>query len=194
MNDKAIPSAAAKNISSGSVKGVPGRVVFSAEQIQKRVGELAEQISRDYEGKQVVLLAVLRGAVPFLNDLSMKMALDVTFDFLSVTRLPGSNHVHLLKDLDTPIEGRSVIIVEDIINEGETLDYLLKTLRLRQPKDMKICTMFDRPGRRTCDITPDYVGFTLEDKLVVGYGLDCGQLYRNLPYLAELNFAAAGQD
>lgn len=164
-----------------------GKTIFSEAQIQDRVKELAAQISRDYQGQSVHLLAVLRGAVPFLADLSRYLTLDVTFDFLSVTRDKETNHVRLLKDLDSLVEGRTILIVEDIINEGETLSYLVKTLSLRAPQSIKIVTMFDRPNRHKTDIKADYIGYSLDNQFVVGYGLDYKQLYRNLPYLAELN-------
>ena len=161
--------------------------LISEAELQKRVRELAEQISRDYAGQTVHLLAVLRGAVPFLTDLSHQLALDVTFDFLSVTRQKDTNHVRLLKDLDSPVEGRNILIVEDIINEGETLNYLVKTLSLRAPQDIKIVTIFDRPNKHKGKIQADYVGLNLDDdQFVVGYGLDYQQRYRNLPYLAHL--------
>lgn len=166
-----------------------GQVIFSETQIQNRVKELAAQISRDYEGQSVHLLAVLRGAVPFLADLSRYLTLDVTFDFLCVTRDKETNHVRLLKDLDSLVEGRKILIVEDIINEGETLSYLVKTLSLRDPESIKIVTMFDRPHRHQTDIKADYVGFSLNNQFVVGYGLDYKQLYRNLPYLSELTIS-----
>lgn len=164
-----------------------GKIIFSETRIQGRVKELAAQISRDYAGQSVHLLAVLRGAVPFLADLSRYLTLDVTFDFLSVTRDKETNHVRLLKDLDSLVEGRKILIVEDIINEGETLSYLVKTLSLRNPQDIKIVTMFDRPHKHATDIKADYIGFSLDNQFVVGYGLDYKQLYRNLPYLSELN-------
>lgn len=165
---------------------VPGRIILSEEDIQQRVAELGATISRDCAGQKLHLLAVLRGAIPFMADLSRNLGLDVTFDYLAVTRT-ANGQVRLIKDLDTPVEGRSILLVEDIVNEGETLHYLLKTLQLRKPKDIKICTMFDRPAKRVQPIKLDYVGATISDTFVVGYGLDYHQLYRNLPYLAELN-------
>ncbi len=171
-----------------------GQVIFSETQIQNRVKELAAQISRDYAGQSVHLLAVLRGAVPFLADLSRYLTLDVTFDFLSVTRDKETNHVRLLKDLDSLVEGRQILIVEDIINEGETLSYLVKTLSLRNPKSIKIVTMFDRPHSHKNGLQADYIGFSLDNQFVVGYGLDYKQLYRNLPYLSELTFTSSERD
>lgn len=162
-----------------------GPVVIPAEAIQRRVRELAARITEDYRGRPVHLLAVLRGALPFLADLSRQLELDVSFDFLAVTR-DGDGHVQLLKDLDTPLEGRTVLLVEDIVNEGTTLQYVLETLRLRRPSEVRICAMFDRPSRRKADVKPDYVGLELDDRYVVGYGLDHRQRYRNLPHLVEL--------
>jgi len=165
----------------------PGPVIVSNEQIQRRVRELADEISRDYQGRPLHLLAVLRGALPFLVDLSRQLTLDVSFDFLAVTREGSNGQVRLLKDLDRPVEGRTVLLVEDIVNEGTTLRYLLETLRLRRPAELKVCTMFDRPSRRRAEIRPDYIGMELDDRFVVGYGLDHRQNYRNLPFLAELS-------
>lgn len=162
------------------------KIIYTQEQIQERVSQLAKQISHDYAGQQLHLLAVLRGAIPFLADLSMQLTLDVTYDFLAVTRQKESGHVQLLKDLDTAIKDRHVLLVEDIINEGQTISFLLQTLRMRLPKDIKVCTMFDRPCKRKAEIKPDYVGLTLKDQFAVGYGLDYQQKYRNLPFLAEL--------
>lgn len=164
-----------------------GRIIYTEEQIQNRIKELADQISRDYAGKQVHLLAVLRGAVPFLADISKNLNLDVTFDFLSVSRNPQTNHVSLLKDLDTAIEGREILLIEDIINEGETLSYLLSALKIRSPKSLRICTLLDRPQARRCELKADYTGFVLNDEFAVGYGLDYNQYFRNLPYIAELD-------
>lgn len=162
-----------------------GPIVVPAERIQQRVRELAAQISEDYRGRPVHLLAVLRGAIPFLADLSRQMELDVSFDFLAVTR-DREGHVQLLKDLDTLIEGRTVLLVEDMVNEGTTLQYVLDTLLLRRPAEIRICAMFDRPSRRRAQVRPDYVGLELDDRYVVGYGLDYQQRYRNLPHLVEL--------
>ncbi len=163
----------------------PGPVILPRERIQARVRELADEISRDYQGRPLHLLAVLRGALPFLSDLSRHLSLDVSFDFLAVTRDGPDGHVQLLKDLDHPVEGRDVLLVEDIVNEGTTLKYLLETLELRRPARVRVCTMFDRPSRRKAEVQPDYVGLVLDDRFVVGYGLDYRQFYRNLPDLAE---------
>ncbi|MBQ7503663.1 hypoxanthine phosphoribosyltransferase [bacterium] len=163
------------------------RIIYTEEELQRRIKELAGQISSDYCGRPLHLLAVLRGAIPFLADLAKYMTLDVTFDFLSVSRNTETNHVSLIKDLDAAIDGRDIILVEDIINEGETVSYLLQTLKLRSPKSLRICTLFDRPEAHKLPIAPDYVGFNLKEKFVVGYGLDYKQYFRNLPYIAELD-------
>ena len=166
---------------------VLGQTIVSEQAIQERVAALAAQISRDYEGRPLHLLMVLRGAVPFLVDLARNLSLDVSFDSLAVTRT-ADNHVKLIKDLDIPIEGKDVLVVEDIVNGGNTLHYILQTLYLRHPRTIKICTMFDRPQKRTTPVILDYIGMKLDDRFVVGYGLDYKQLYRNLPEIVELNF------
>ncbi len=168
-----------------TLQTAPGPVILPRERIQERVRELAAEISRDYQGRPLHLLAVLRGALPFLSDLSRNLTLDVSFDFLAVTRDGPEGHVQLIKDLDQPVEGREVLLVEDIVNEGTTLKYLLKTLELRRPAGVRVCTMFDRPSRRKADVQADYLGLVLDDRFVVGYGLDYQQHYRNLPDLAE---------
>jgi len=168
-----------------TLQPAPGPVILPRERIQERVRELAAEISRDFQGRPLHLLAVLRGALPFLSDLSRLLTLDVSFDFLAVTRDGPEGHVQLIKDLDQPVEGRDVLLVEDIVNEGTTLKYLLETLELRRPAQVRVCAMFDRPSRRKADVHPDYVGLVLDDRFVVGYGLDYRQFYRNLPDLAE---------
>ncbi|MBQ7568809.1 hypoxanthine phosphoribosyltransferase [bacterium] len=166
---------------------VLGQTIVTEQAIQERVAELAAQIARDYAGRPLHLLMVLRGAVPFLVDLARNLPLDVSFDSLAVTRSADS-HVKLIKDLDIPIEGKDVLIVEDIVNGGNTLHYVLQTLYLRHPRSIKICTMFDRPQKRTTPVIIDYIGMKLDDRFVVGYGLDYNQRYRNLPDIRELNF------
>ncbi|MBI3927267.1 MAG: hypoxanthine phosphoribosyltransferase [Armatimonadetes bacterium] len=160
----------------------PGEVLFSAEAIRARVDELATRIQTDYEGQTLHLLAILRGAVPFLTDLSRRLTLDVRFDFLAVRR--SGQEVRFLKDLDAPLAGRHVLLVEDIVNEGRTLRHVLEALQLREPATLRVCAMFNRPARRRIDVQLDYVGLELPDRFVVGYGLDHRQLYRNLPYVA----------
>lgn len=164
----------------------PLPVVVSQEIIQARVRALARQISDDYRGHPLHLVAILRGAIPFLCDLSRQLELDVTFDFIQVARKHGQTpEVQIVKDLDHPLEGRRVLLVEDLIQEGRTLQHLTENLRLRQPRDLAVCVMFERPGRRVAGERPDYVGLEIDDRYLVGYGLDSQQRYRNLPYLAE---------
>ena len=167
---------------------IPGDIVVSEDEIQQRVRELGAQISRDYAGKKLHLLAVLRGAVPFLADLSRNIMLDVTFDFMALSRDGAGGQVRLIKDLDKPLEGKHVLVVEDIVNEGETLKFLLKALSLRHPLDVKVCTLFDRPSKRKAQVQLDYVGKVLDDRFLVGYGLDYKQMYRNYRHLTELRF------
>ncbi|HXE73711.1 MAG TPA: hypoxanthine phosphoribosyltransferase [Candidatus Nitrosotenuis sp.] len=164
-----------------------GEVIFPAPLIQARVAELAARISADYAGRPLHLVAVLRGALPFVADLSRRLDLDVSFDFVFLSRTAEPNgHVRLLKDLEGPIEGRHVLVVEDLVNEGHTLSYLLEMLKLRGPATLGAATMFDRPYRRAGGLQIEYVGLEVPEDFVVGYGLDYRQRYRNLPFLATL--------
>lgn len=165
------------------------QVLLSEAQIRARVGELGAQITRDYDGKEIILVAVLRGGLAFLADLSRNIHLSTIVDFMVVEKIvkrDGAAEVKIIKDLDTLITGRDVIIVEDIIDEGRTLSYLVEALRIRDPASLRIVTIFDKPDGRLLEINADYVGFTIPDRFVVGYGLDYRQRYRNLPYLGEL--------
>lgn len=164
-----------------------GSVVVSTAKIQEHIEMLADQINRDYAGRPLHLLVILRGAIPFLVDLSRKLNLDVSFDSLAVSRT-SDNHVKLIKDLDIPIDGKDVLVIEDIVNGGNTLHYVLKMLNLRNPRSIKVCTLFDRPQKRTIEVPIDYIGMQLDNRFVVGFGLDYKQRYRNLPHLVELNF------
>ena len=171
-------------------------ILFTEEQIRERVRELGQMISRDYEGKDLLILVILRGAVMFLADLARSLSINAEIDFMVVTRYGYSDRpgqLKILRDLEYPVENRHILIVEDIIDEGGTLRFLVDTLLLRNPASVKICTMFDKPARRKVEITPDYNGFTIPDKWVVGYGLDCKQHYRNLPYLGTLRGEAASR-
>lgn len=165
-------------------------VFFSAEDIDARIGELAAQIDKDYEGKELVLIGVLRGSVIFISDLARKIKNKLVLDFLAVSSYgqatTSSGQVRILKDLSEHIEDKHVIIVEDILDTGNTLSYLSDMLTARQPASIKICTLLDKPSRRTADIAADYVGFTVPDAFVVGYGLDYCEYYRNLPYIGIL--------
>ena len=165
-------------------------VMISAEDIDRRIGELAEEISRDYKGKTIHMICVLKGGVYFMTALSSRIPEDVpvTLDFMSVSSYgddtKSSGVVKIVKDLDEPLEGKDVLVVEDIIDSGRTLSYLLQMLRTRKPASLRLCTLLDKPARRVADVTVDYTGFSIEDKFVLGCGMDYQQKYRNLPYIA----------
>ena len=162
---------------------------ISADQIQQRIQALAQDIRRDHPDG-VHLISVLKGAFMFLADLARAIEGDVTLDFMAVSSYgsstKSSGQVQLLKDLDSPIEGRDVIIVEDIVDTGLTLTYLQEILRARSPRNLRTACLLSKPSRRKVDVQVDYVGFTIEDKFVVGYGLDYAEKYRNLPFIAIL--------
>ena len=163
-------------------------VLITEEQLKARVKEIGAQITEDFKGESVLLVGILKGSVPFMADLMRAIDLDVTIDFMCVSSYGSatktSGVVRIGKDLDTPIEGKNVIIVEDIIDSGLTLSYLKTQLLARNPKSLKICTALDKPSRRKVEFKGDYVGFEVEDKFIVGYGLDMDQHYRNLPYVS----------
>lgn len=165
-------------------------VLFTEERLKARVAELGEQITRDFQGKSPVLVSILRGSYIFMADLTRSIDLPCTVDFMSVssygTGTTSSGQVKILKDLSDPIEGKDLIIVEDILDSGNTLFYLRNVLRARKPASVSICTLLDKPDRRVKDITPDYSGFQIPDAFVVGYGLDYAEQYRNLPYIGIL--------
>lgn len=165
------------------------RVLITEEEIKKRVKELGEEVSRDYGGKDLVIVAVLRGAIVFLCDLIREISIPITLDFLSISSYSGQTQtgvVRILKDLDESIEDRHVILVEDIIDTGLTLNYILKTLKARRPADIRVCALLDKKARRIVDVRIDYVGFEIPDEFVVGYGMDYGQRYRSLPFIGIL--------
>ena len=158
--------------------------LLSREQIQQRVEELGVEISRDFAGQAIVLVGVLKGAATFVADLARAITVDCTFDFLAVSSYgmaTQSSTVRLIKDLDQPLEHRRVILVEDILDTGRTLCYLKNLLLARSPATLKIAALLDKPERRLCDIQADYVGFTIPNRFVVGYGMDFAERYRNLP-------------
>lgn len=163
------------------------KVLISEEEISKKIKELADQISKDYAGKTLHLICVLKGGVFFMTELSRHITVPVTIDFMSVSSYGdatvSSGRVRILKDLDESIEGREVLVVEDIIDSGRTLSYLLEMLKNRQPESLKLCTLLDKPSRREVDVKVDYTGYQIPDEFVVGYGLDYAQIYRNLPYI-----------
>ena len=172
-----------------------GRVMLDEETIAKRVKELGEQISADYDrdfnGEPVVIVCILKGACIFASDLLKKLTVDARIDFMAVSSYGASTKstgvVKINKDLDTSIEGKNILIVEDIIDTGLTLHYLIKSLWGRNPKSIKVCTLLDKPERRKVEMTADYIGFEIENKFIVGYGLEYDEKYRNLPYITCLD-------
>lgn len=168
-----------------------GQVLFTEEKIQKRIEAMAKEIDKDYFGREIFLIGVLKGAFVFMSDLVRHLEAPVTLDFMSIASYGDTTSstgvVKLLKDLDTDVESRHVLVVEDIVDTGLTLNYLLKNLATRHPATLKVCTLLDRPARRKVKVDVHYVGFTIPDVYVVGYGLDFAQKYRNLPYIAELS-------
>jgi len=165
-------------------------VLVEEVRLQARIKELGRQITADYQGKDVILVGILKGALPFLADLMRAIELDVSYDLMAVSSYGASTKtsgtVRIIKDLDEEIEGKDVIIVEDIVDTGLTLNYLLENLRSRKVNSLKICTLLDKPSRIKVDIKPDYNGFEIPDVFVVGYGLDYAEKYRNLPYIGVL--------
>jgi hypoxanthine phosphoribosyltransferase len=167
-----------------------GRILLSEEQIRQRIGELGVEISRDYAGLNPLLIGVLKGVIFFMSDLLRSISIPVTVDFMAISRYDPQQKtkgpVRLIKDLDETVEGRHLIFVEDIIDTGLTLSYLLRILRARSPASLEVCTLFNKPEHRLVDVPLRYKGFDLPDRFVVGWGLDYAGAYRHLPFLAEL--------
>ena len=165
-------------------------VLISEKEVEERIKQLADQITKDYAGREVHLICVLKGSIFFTCELAKRIPLPVTFDFMSVSsygnQTESSGRVKIVKDLDEPIDGKEVIVIEDIIDSGRTLSYLMDLLNARKPASLKLCTLLDKPDRRVTDVKVDYVGFEIPDKFVVGYGLDYAQKYRNLPYIGVI--------
>ena len=163
------------------------RELISEEEVDKRIRELGEEISRDYAGKQIHLICVLKGGVFFMCELAKRITVPVSMDFMCVGSYgdgtKSSGVVRIAKDLDEAIEGKEVLIVEDIIDSGNTLYYLMDVLQKRKPASLRLCTLLDKPERRVKDVKVDYTGFEIPDEFIVGYGLDYAQKYRNLPYI-----------
>lgn len=167
------------------------RELLSEEAVQKRVYELGEQISKDYAGEELLLIGILKGASFFTCDLAKRISIPVALDFMSVSSYQGTDstgNIKIKKDLEESIEGKNVIVVEDIVDTGRTLSYLLEDLSKRNPKSLKLCALLDKPERRVTDIKADYTGFDIPDAFVVGFGLDYDQKYRNLPYIGVVEF------
>ncbi len=168
------------------------RELLSEEEVDKRIQEIGEQISKDYAGKQVHLVCVLKGGSFFMCELAKRITIPVSFDFMSVSSYgsdtKSSGVVKIVKDLDESLKDKHVIIIEDIVDSGRTLSYLMEMLKDRNPASLRLCTLLDKPERRVVDVKVDYTGFNIPDEFVVGYGLDYNQKYRNLPYIGVVEF------
>lgn len=166
--------------------------LFSEEAIDARIRELGAQISRDYAGKELHLICVLKASSFFTCELAKRITVPVYLDFMSVSsygsETTSSGVVKIVKDLDSPLKGKDVIVVEDIVDTGHTLSYLMGMLKGREPASLRLCTLLDKPERRVAEVFVDYIGFTIPDKFIVGYGLDYDQKYRNLPYIGTVEF------
>ena len=171
-----------------------GRVLVERDALQARVRELAEDVSRDYEGRDLLLVGVLKGAIFFLSDLMRHLTVPCEVDFMAVSSYGSSTDssgvVRILKDLDAAIAGREVLIVEDIVDSGLTLSYLYRILSAREPASVRVCALLTKPERRTVDMPIDYVGFEIPNEFVIGYGLDYAERFRNLPFVAVLEGVA----
>lgn len=163
------------------------RVLLSEEEVDTRIREIGEQISRDYVGRSIHLVCVLKGGSFFMCELAKRINVPVSLDFMSVSSYgsdtKSSGVVKIVKDLDEPLQGKDVLVVEDIVDSGRTLSYLMEMLQDRGPASLRLCTLLDKPDRRVIDVKVDYTGFQIPDEFVVGYGLDYDQMYRNLPYI-----------
>ena len=171
-------------------------ILFSEEQLKERVAQIAAQIDRDYAGKELMLVSVLRGSFIFMADLVRAITVPCTVDFMAVSSYGAgtvsSGQVQITKDLSEDITGRHLLVVEDILDSGNTLSYLLEVLRARKPASIRLCTLLDKPERRVKPVRLDYTGFTIPDAFVVGYGLDYDEYYRNLPYIGVLRPSVYG--
>jgi hypoxanthine phosphoribosyltransferase len=171
-------------------KGV-AEILIEADELQRRIAELGEEISVDYHGRDLLLLGVLKGAVFFMSDLMRRLTIPCEIDFMAISSYGASTDssgvVRILKDLDINIEGRHVLVVEDIIDSGLTLSYLMRMLESREPESLEICALLTKPERREIDVDVRYTGFEIPNRFVIGYGLDFAERYRNLPYVAVLH-------
>ncbi len=168
------------------------KVLLTEEEVDRRIQAIGEQISKDYEGRQVHLVCVLKGGSFFMCELAKRITVPVSLDFMSVSSYgsdtKSSGVVKIVKDLDESIKEKDVLVVEDIVDSGRTLSYLMEMLRDRGPRSLRLCTLLDKPDRRVVDVNVDYTGFAIPDEFVVGYGLDYDQKYRNLPYIGIVEF------
>ncbi len=168
------------------------KIFLQEQDVNARIAEVAKQISSDYAGREVHLICVLKGSVFFMCELAKRITVPVTMDFMSVTSYgndtKSSGVVKIIKDLDEPLDGKDVLVVEDIVDSGRTLSYLLEILQKRNPKSLRLCTLLDKPERRVTEVAVDYTCFNIPDEFVVGYGLDYAQKYRNLPFIGIVEF------
>lgn len=168
------------------------KVLLTEEEVDAKIQLIGEQISRDYAGRQVHLICVLKGGSFFMCELAKRITVPVSLDFMAVSSYGSGTKsggvVKIVKDLDEPIRGKDVLVVEDIVDSGRTLSYLLEMLMARGPRSLKLCTLLDKPDRRVVDVNVDYTGFQIPDEFVVGFGLDYDQRYRNLPYIGVVEF------
>jgi hypoxanthine phosphoribosyltransferase len=168
-----------------------GEIMIEQDRLQARIRELGEEVSRDYAGRDLLLVGVLKGAVFFMADLMRELTVPCEIDFMAISsygaQTDSSGVVRILKDLDTNIAGRDVLVVEDIIDSGLTLSYLMRSLKARKPGSLEVCALMTKPERREIDVPVRYVGFEIPNRFVIGYGLDFGERYRNLPYVAVLH-------
>lgn len=166
-------------------------VMIDEATVEARIAEIAQQLSKEYEGKTIHIIGVLKGSVFFMCELAKRLTVPVTMDFMSVSNYgndtKSSGVVKMIKDLDESIEGRDVVLIEDIMDSGRTLSYLINILKERKPASFKVVTLLDKPDRRVVELEPDITGFVIPDRFVVGYGLDCAQKYRNLPYIGVIS-------
>lgn len=170
------------------VEGIVDHVLVDSDRLQERISEIASAISADYAGKDLILICVLKGGVVFLTELMRQISIPHEIDFMAISsygvgQRESTGAVRLIMDLERSIAGRDVIIVEDIVDSGRTMEYMLRTLWARQPASLRVCTLLSKPSRRVVDVPLDYVGFDIPDEFVLGYGLDCDEKYRNLAYV-----------
>jgi len=177
-------------VSTTEVEAGVGEILIGAEELQARISELGAEISADYEGRELLLVGVLKGAVFFMADLMRRISVSCEIDFMAISSYGASTDssgvVRILKDLDLNIDGRHVLVVEDIIDSGLTLSYLLRNLESREPASLEICALLTKPERREIDVPVKYIGFEIPNRFVIGYGLDFAERYRNLPYVGVL--------
>jgi len=175
-----------------------GEILVQPDDLRRRVADLGAEISRDYDGRDLLLVGVLKGAIFFLSDLMRELSIPCEVDFMAVasygSATDSSGVVRILKDLDSPIEGRDVLIVEDIVDSGLTLQYLLRNLRAREPASVEVCALLTKPERRKIELEARYVGFEIPNRFAIGYGLDHDERYRNLPFVAALQRETGRQD